>query len=88
MAISGYNKAMSSQWEGKMIADIQTTSIRIPTDLHNKLRKIAKHERRSISQQILLYVENQMRANGQFPESEHFPEQENSDNQEIDNERI
>ena len=62
-----------------MITDIQTTSIRIPTDLHNKLRKIAKDERRSISQQILLYVEQQLRADGRFPEDEHFLNQEIED---------
>ena len=65
-----------------MIADIQTTSIRIPTDLHNKIRKIAKQERRSISQQILICVENQLRAEGKFLETEDIPNLENSENQE------
>ena len=56
--------------------DTQVTSIRIPTDLFDTLRRTAKRERRSINAQIVLYVENQMRAEGKFPESEDFPNQE------------
>ena len=66
----------------------RTISVRMPTDIYNQLRRTAQKERRSFGKQIVLYVENQMRADGKFPEAEHFPEQENSENQETDDERI
>jgi len=50
------------------MGDIQTTSIRISKDLHDRIRKVAKRERRSISQQILLCVEKQLRKD--FPNQE------------------
>ena len=57
----------------------RTISVRMPTDIYNQLRRTAQKERRSFGKQIVLYVENQMRADGKFPESEHFPNQENEE---------
>ena len=55
----------------------RTISVRMPTDIYNQLRKTARRERRSFGKQVVLYVENQLRAEGKFPETEHFLEQEN-----------
>ena len=59
--------------------ETRTISVRMPTDIYNQIRKTARRERRSFGKQIVLYVENQMRADGQFPESEHFPNQESEE---------
>ena len=64
----------------------RTISVRMPTDIYNQLRRIARKERRSFGKQIVLYVENQMRADGKFPESEDILNQENSEIQEINHE--
>ena len=58
------------------------TSIRIPTAIFNNLRKVARRERRSISQQIILYVENRLHIDGQFPETGDFLNQESGEIQE------
>ena len=60
----------------------RTISVRMPTDIYNQLRRIARKERRSFGKQIVLYVEQQMRADGHFPENEHFLNQENGEIQE------
>ena len=64
----------------------RTISVRMPTSIYNQLRRIARKERRSFGKQIVLYVEQQMRADGKFPENEHFLDQENSENQENEGE--
>jgi len=54
----------------------RTISVRMPTDIYNQLRRTAQKERRSFGKQVVLYVEQQMRADGRFSESEHFLNQE------------
>lgn len=39
-----------------------TTSIRVPADIFDKIRNTARKERRSINQQILLYLEDRIKA--------------------------
>ena len=45
-------------------------AVRIPIDIYEKLRKIARKERRSFGKQVVLYVERQMKAEGHLPEQE------------------
>ena len=57
----------------------RTISVRMPTDIYNQLRKTARRERRSFGKQVVLYVEQQIRADGQFPERGDFLNQENGE---------
>ena len=45
-------------WEGKLMADFRTVSVRMPIETFYKLRKMVATEHRSINQQINLFLEN------------------------------
>ena len=53
-----YIKARRSRG-GELMKKTQTISIRMPFELFEYVKNIARNERRSISQQVILYVEMQ-----------------------------
>jgi len=59
----------------------RTISVRMPTDIYNHIRRTARRERRSFGKQIVLYVEQQIRADEQ--RTEHFPTLTHSEAEEV-----
>lgn len=57
----------------------RTIAVRMPTNIYNQLRRIARDERRSFGKQVVLYVEKQLQAEGCLPENEDFPNQESEE---------